>query len=147
MALGNWDSWVKGNWKGGREIAYRGVEVEVYKSWIYIRDEEGWRENQGFTKPTVAEINDGRMKYKNVEIVVQFYENPLPESIYFCAWFTDWDSKDQKIYFCYGVGTYGYEGSDWVGVRHWQMEMCENWIKNNEYIYEEIKKQIPIKET
>ena len=94
-------------------------------------------------QPANEMLETDRMRYKNIEIIAQFHNEP--ESIYFCAWFTDWDSKDKKIYFCYGVGTYGYEGSAWVGTREWQMEACEKWIKSNDYIYSEITKQIPIK--
>ena len=71
MALSNWDAMAMN--EEGAPIAARwrsraGVEVEIYKNWIYVRDEKAWQKESQFIKPTVMHVTHGFLVYKDVNI-------------------------------------------------------------------------------
>ena len=50
MALSNWATFSineKGEACGGEFVSPQGVEVEIYKSWFYVRDKGAWRKDKG----------------------------------------------------------------------------------------------------
>ena len=59
MALSNWDTFAvdeKGEPTDGRFTSALGVEVEIYKNWLYVRDEQAWRDGGRFVSPTVMSM-------------------------------------------------------------------------------------------
>lgn len=122
MALSNWDILAidhEGNPSNGVFRSSTGVEVEFYKNWLYVRDEAGWTDN-GFMRPTVMQISEGSIRYKDVEIVA--FRGPQ-DGVYAVVWHTHYPKraegepyKPAVITGMAGCGVYGYSGDVWTGV-------------------------------
>lgn len=70
MALSNWDTLAVTEAGAADEITTsRGVSIQIYKNWLYLRDPQAWREGRGFIKPTVAEIRSGDLSYADLHVV------------------------------------------------------------------------------
>jgi len=72
MALSNYDSLAlneKGEPINGVITSPLGVTVEIYKNWLYIRDNKAWKKNGYFVKPTVMQINSGDITYQDLHIL------------------------------------------------------------------------------
>ena len=116
MALSNWDTFTidqAGTPTEGDYVSPGGVEVTIYKNWLYIRDPKAWRAG-GFTSPTVMQITSGIVHYYDVEIVA--LRGPQ-NGVYVCAYTQTYAEKAQPaVTGMLGVGVYGYDNDEWVGV-------------------------------
>lgn len=115
MALSNWDDWSvddKGKSCSGEFTSNAGVRIAVYKNWLYVYDEKAWEENSGFAKPVIMNIDEGHLQYKDVHIVA--IRGPQ-EGVFAAVWsgYEHLDNFKGMI----GCGVYGYNGSEWVGVK------------------------------
>src|SRR5271154_4408257 len=72
MALSNWDTLAvdeKGEPCSGSFVSPLGIEIEIYKNWLYVRDAKAWVESDHcFTNDTIMQIENGKLRYKDVEI-------------------------------------------------------------------------------
>lgn len=75
---------------------------------MYLYDEDAWTEDIGYRFPTVAEIHEGRLIYKDFHIIA---ERGPQEGIYFARWVSREPTKA-----LFGVACYGYDDEEWVGV-------------------------------
>lgn len=74
MALSDWDTLAFGPDGQPRAGLYinpaNGASVEIYKNWLYVRDEKAWyKENGPFARPIVMQISEGRLDYGGLQIV------------------------------------------------------------------------------
>lgn len=128
MALSNWDTFAidhEGKGSSGRFVSKLGVEVEIYKSWIYISDRDAWVEGGGYVNPIVMQVKDGKIKYKDVEIVAERWSDP--ESIFCAAWCGYEHANTVKG--IVGIGTYGFEDNgEWGGVRSFEISRLKTLL-------------------
>lgn len=137
MALSNWDTFVvdeQGKPCRGRLVSFAGVEVEFYKNWLYIRDEKAWDEKDGWAKPYVAEIQQGEVHYKDVQITaIRGPKNGVYAVIESTGNYpTEEERKagkkpDRRILI--GVACYGFGDNDeWVGVQPADIAFLKEWV-------------------
>lgn len=82
-----------------------GIEAEIYKTWVYIRDEKAWQDGGMFVHPTVMEIRQGEILYKDLRIEIEKDEDHV---IYCKIQYGYEHRKDKEPYGgIYGVGMYG----------------------------------------
>lgn len=129
MALSNWDTFAmneKGEPCKGEFVSPLGVNVGIYKNWIYVRDEIAWQEGGHFIKPTIMEIYDSIVRYKDVSIISKSEDG----TIYMVAW-SGWSHK-ATLKGITGIGCYGYADDKYVGVTNEQLKRLKK-ILNTEY--------------
>jgi hypothetical protein len=96
---------------GGAIKSPLGVCVEIYKTWLYIRDEKAWN-GGSFTKPTVMQIEQGALCYKDLRVRAK--RGPQ-DGVYAVAWWYGVGWKE--VFGMAGCGVYGYEAEgEFVGV-------------------------------
>jgi hypothetical protein len=113
-----------------------GVQVEVYKNWLYVRDEKAWQEGGGFVKHTVMQINAGDLHYKDL----QFRAVRGPQNgVYAVVWATQYqdqvegeDYKPPIVTGMVGIGVYGYYGDEWVGVEDESLKWFVDTLRKKE---------------
>lgn len=132
MALSNWDTLAldeKGEPSTGDFTSKLGVNVEVYKNWLYIRDEKAWDDKSGWQRPTVMQISHGSITYKDVNIVA--LRGPQ-NGVYAFVW-SGWE-HDKTLVGMIGIGVYGFdESSEFVGVLPDSLDWFENKIKEGDW--------------
>lgn len=114
MALSNWDTWAlthEGKPCEGSFTSPAGVEVELYKNWLYVRDPQAWRPGE-FCEPVVMEVTQGNIVYRDVHILA--WRGPQG-GVYAQVW-TGWGTDDKPYQGMVGIGAYGYNGNEFVGV-------------------------------
>jgi len=154
MALSNWDTLAvdeNGESTNGIFTSPNGVSVEFYKNWLYVRDKKGWQEGGRFVEPTVMQVDNGTLSYKDVSIcairgpqngvyaVVEstIYPPHLTEDCAKCKAKAKsyWHEKncadfvDTKHLVMIGCGVYGYDGEEWVGVDDESKKFLASWIQ------------------
>lgn len=98
-----------------------GVEVEVYKDWLYVRDDVAWQKGGLFVRPTVMEVQSGHLIYKDVEIeAVRGPQN----GIYFVVQ----SAIGNPEFVMAGCGVYGFRGKEWVGVLPESEQFLRDWL-------------------
>lgn len=133
MALSNWDTLAidhNSDPMNGVIRSELGVEVEIYKNWLYIRDKVAWQEGGGYIEPTVMEIQSGNLIYKDVNV----YAERGPQNGIYCIVCTPvWinEEKGKKPNAMIGIGCSGYDGDEWVGVRSESVDFLAGMIKLN----------------
>lgn len=138
MALGNWAYFSlneKSEHTSGTLHSEFGVQVETYKNWLYVGDEKAWDEKSGSAKPTVMEIHEGDLLYKDVQIVAR--RGPK-NGIYFVACSPCYCPKQIMV----GIGVYGYNNSNWVGIEIADKQFLHDLFQN--HFENEIFRQIKI---
>lgn len=125
MALSNWDTAAldeQSRPTNGVFVSPVGISVRIYKSWLYIDDPAGWRPKGSFTEPTVAQINDGSLWYKDVKI--RAWRGPS-DGIYVVVW----SGYDKNIRCMVGCGVYGFlDNGEWTGVTDEHIEFLKKKI-------------------
>lgn len=142
MALSNWDTAaidLNGNPSNGVFISPKGVIVEFYKNWIYVRDKKAWTKNLGTSDHMVMTVNEGNLTYKDVNIIAK----RGPQTGIYAAVFVDsWATDDRKTIGMVGCSVYGYntEGEvdedGWAifdGVKESSKQFLVNWITEKEF--------------
>jgi hypothetical protein len=133
MALSNWDTLSldeDSKPTNGVICSKLGIYVEIHKNWLYVRDDKAWVQEGGFRKPTVMQIYEGDIIYKDVRILA---ERGPQEGIY-C--FVHTTTSKEPVSVMVGIGCYGYDShSDWVGVTagslYYLKSLCTNkWAIN-----------------
>ena len=118
MAFGNYADFAV-NEKGERCLAIikspLGVEVEIYKTWLYVRDERAWVEGGGYIKPTVMRVEEGRFHYKDVSIIAK--RGPQSGVYAVVFWIIRSPEPIYDVFGMAGCGVYAYnEAGEFVGV-------------------------------
>ena len=147
MALSNWDTLavgLDGKPQSGFFVSPGGVEVSIYKNWIYVRDPKAWRDGGHFVKDTIMEINHGSVQYHDVEI--QAVRGPQ-SGVYVVCWHVNYGNgsdEPTKYTGMIGCGVSGYEDEGWVGVKPESVEFLQKWISNKERMFsdEEVEKMM-----
>lgn len=124
MALSNWDTLALDHenkpTSGSLMSTVSGVEVEIYKNWIYIHDEKAWQDGEAFSKPIVMSIECGEVRYKDICILA--FRGPQ-SGIYVLVWV---EGHAQVTVGMLGIGVYGYDDSNkWIGV----LKSSLDWFK------------------
>lgn len=128
MALSNWDTLAldldSKPISGGFESP-SGVYVEFYKNWLYVHDKKGWHEHKSFSEPVVAEIYEGSLAYKDVQIeAVRGPQNGVYAVIM--------SGYDDSLKGVVGCGVSGYEDHKWVGVKDESVKFLHDFINHYE---------------
>jgi hypothetical protein len=159
MALSNWDTLaVDENSKSTNGVfeSALGVTVEIYKNWLYVRDPKAWQEGGAFVEPTIMEVHDGSFRYKDVQIVAKRGPKTGVYAVVWTQTFPDVPSTAEKdcedcgakageahnssckTYgepswkIMAGIGCYGYEGDEFVGVDVAEIEFLRAMIDESE---------------
>lgn len=133
MALSNWDTLSLNQDSeptNGSFTSPLGVEVSVYKNWLYVRDPHAWQEGGRFIEPIVMQIEQGTLTYKDVQIVA--IRGPQ-NGVYAVIWSTQYHDNDEDgnyvpptVTGMIGIGVSGFEEPEdakslddvkWVGVK------------------------------
>lgn len=123
----------KGNPTSGSFVSPSGVQVESYKTWLYIRDVKAWTEGCGYSEPTVMEVRSGSIDYKDIHILA--VDGGPQGGIYFAVW-SGW-GEDLKAMI--GIGVYGYDdslGPNWIGITQESMEHLRKMVLGESVMYE-----------
>ncbi len=138
MALSSWDTLavdLNGEPQEGFFVSPDGVQVSIYKNWIYVDDPKAWREKGNFTKSTIMEMHHGDIHYHDVEI--RAIRGPQ-YGVYVACWHADYSCKPAKFVGMIGCGVSGYaetkddEDPIWVGVTPESVEFLQKWISHKE---------------
>lgn len=117
MALSNWAILglnENGVTEGELQNKQLGYTVEIYKSWVYIRDPQAYREESGYKNDIVMKIDEtSELKYQNMYIDVW---KPVSNEVYVAARTGYYHDDDSDVNILLGCGVYGYEGEEWSGV-------------------------------
>ena len=128
MALSNWSTltWDKDGKPSGSKLEAEGVSVEIYKNWLYIRDENSWNEEFRYAKPTIMEMSEGQIKYHGFSIIARSGGNG---ELFVVAEYNNrgYTEKSQLI----GIAAYGYDRDNYVGITDKVKEEFFNWIKTS----------------
>jgi len=115
VALSNWDTVAvdeNGEPTDGRFTSPLGISVELYKNFLYVRDETSWRRGGPYVEPTVMSIDHGELIYLDVSV----YAVRGPKNgIYTAVWTGYPHEPTWKA--MVGIGCYGYDDDRWVGVQ------------------------------
>jgi hypothetical protein len=154
MALSNWDSLSvdqAGNPTSGVFTSPLGVSVEVYKNWLYVRDEKAWVAG-AFSRPTVMEVQAGNIRYKDVHIhAVRGPRSGVYAAVHVSVYEKETDGCDKckaargkyhasdcvdrvptHVLGMVGCGVYGYDGEEFVGVTEDCVEFLRDWLTNDD---------------
>lgn len=128
MALSNWATlaWNENGEPCDGSLKAEGVSIDIYKNWIYVRDENAWKEGSVFNKPTIMEISEGQIEYHRFKIIVSRSQNG---ALFVVAEYISKDQKENKQLM--GIGAYGYDDANYVGVTEETKEEFFNWIKTS----------------
>lgn len=129
MALSNWDTMAwndSGEPCVGDVVFPNGVELEIYKNWVYISDPKAWREGEGIDKPCIMEILSGELSYARITI---FAARGPQDSIFVAAAYRDWSTKPETMIRFFGIGCYGFEGEEFVGVKPDTIDEFMVWLE------------------
>ena len=84
--------------------------LEIYKTWIYIRNNGMWHKGLEFSRPTIAEIKEGRISISGFDIVAK---KGLQNGVYVFAktykHICNENGNSSITNFYAGVGCYGYD--------------------------------------
>lgn len=124
MALSNYDSFAldeQGRSTCGSITSALDIEVELYKTWLYIHDPKAWQEGSSFTKSIVMRIQEGELTYKDTRIKAR--RGPK-QGVYFVV--ETGNETNRKIMI--GIGCYGYVGDRFVGVDQAEIAFLRTWL-------------------
>lgn len=149
MALSNWDTLAldeKMQSINGSIKSKEGVGISIYKNWLYVHDEKAWSKSSGYTKPTIMEVWEGNIRYKDTVIVAI----RGPQNGIYCIVTTPPYRGGEKAQMMVGIGCYGFNNSGyeskWVGVSHESVTFMEKWLKSdqvtNNYLFDHDYQQI-----
>jgi hypothetical protein len=97
---------------------------------LYVRDEKAWEDGGAFVKPTVMEIQEGDIVYKDTSI---FAKRGPQGGIFSVVYVPTWYSRSDGIFTAMiGAGVYGFDGEDWVGMNDESMRFLQNLLKSDE---------------
>lgn len=72
MALSNWDTLAFDEDAKPTNGVINGFEegtcCEIYKNWLYVRDEKMWAGGRGYIEPTIAQVNSGSLAISDFNI-------------------------------------------------------------------------------
>ncbi len=116
-------------------LLQNGVEIQIYKSHIYIHDPL-YMKNENEEKDAMyngisCTVYYGDLSYNGVDIEVMDESQPV-EAVYVIASFCDIKGKDSSSWEYYefvGIGTYGFAGEEYVGVREIQIKRLKEMIQ------------------
>lgn len=154
MALSNYDSMAvnaKGEPTNGVFTSKLGVTVEVYKNWIYVRDPKAWQPGGSYIEPTVAQVEEGLLTYKDVHIAAkrgpkngiycvvtsQSYDYAPPRGCKHCGKKNEPGKKEKEFHASgcpavfaamLGIGCYAYVGQKFVGVTKAEVKFLKDWL-------------------
>jgi hypothetical protein len=112
----------KGEKSSGVFVSPLGIEVTIYKNWLYVEDHKAWEEGIDWISPVVMEVQCGSFSYKDVKFVA--FRGPQ-NGIFCIVWSVSYPDKPEGIVHApsvvtgmVGCGVYGYdhEKQSWVGV-------------------------------
>ena len=142
MALSNWDTFAldkDGKSVVGRIISPLGIVIEIYKNWLYVRDERAWIDGGSFVEPTIMEIQEGIITYLDTKI----YARRGPKyGIYCVVKCTDRSDKDYKKWidtYMFGIGCSGFKGDRYVGVEPRDVEFLMRFVRriNRDHLFDD----------
>lgn len=128
MALSTWATMAldsDGNANSSLE-SFHGIEAEIYKNWIYLRSKKMWVPGGGFTEPVIASIDHGDLRIHDLDLKIARCE--LQQAVFIYAESSDF--REKKAKWMAGIGCYGYDDSEWVGVTESTASRFYTWLTN-----------------
>jgi hypothetical protein len=135
VALSNWALAAineKGKGTNGVFAPQEGVEIEIYKNWLYIRDTDNQGETH-FHGPCVMQIQEGSLQYRNTTILA--VRGPK-QGVYVVAYTGNlYADKDNSWSAMLGIGCYGYDDKEeqakWIGIEKDEVDFLETVIDSH----------------
>lgn len=116
MALSNWDTVAFGedgkSCRGDFKHPRTGVELELYKNWVYVRSEAMWDEQASyFVNNTIAQIEEGTVSLGGWEISAA---RGSQNSVFLLASYTEKNGEGRYVSrFVGGISGSGYKDRVW----------------------------------
>lgn len=127
MALSDYDTLAinhTGAATNGSFISPLGVSVDLYKNWIYVRDPDAWQPG-AYVRPTIMEIQDGFIRYRDVTIVAMRRIKPT-RSIFALAYSGyNYDSSYSGMV---GVAGIGWRRDEFTGITNEHLAILRDWL-------------------
>lgn len=130
MALSNWDTMAvdeEGKACDGVFKSPMGVEVCIYKNWLYVADEKAWKEGGRYVADTVMSIQQGELVY--VDVNIHAIRGPK-DGVYVIVWSGNPGEAGWKA--MVGIGCYGYSDHDWVGIEQTEIDVLRKLMDDSE---------------
>ncbi len=128
MALSNWTTvaWNENGDPCEGKIEANEVIVEIYKNWLYVRDEKAWRESSGYMRPVVMKVLCGQLEYCGLKIIASRGRN---DELFVVIEYdnNDYTERRQLI----GIACYGYDDEEYVGVTEGTKKEFLDWIEKS----------------
>lgn len=109
MALSNWDTMAFDEegvpTNGIIEGFTEGTSCEIYKNWLYVRDEDMWFEGRKYVKPTIAQIDSGEVMMS--DFTIRAARGPQ-EGIFVWVESSRYVDKEYQVKRMAGIGASGY---------------------------------------
>lgn len=131
MALSNWDQMSmshEGKPMSGTYKSPLGVEVSLYKNWIYVRDKNAWEEGGHYKEPTIMNIHNSEMVYKDTTIISKTVNGVL----YLITW-NGWEHTN-TLTGMIGIACYGFKKDKYIGITKNMIEKLDRFRKSRNFI-------------
>jgi hypothetical protein len=135
MALSNWDTFAlneKGEPCSGVFKSPEGVVLEIYKNWLYLKDEKVWNKSCDRPSPCIMQMYNSRLGFKDISVVSEF----VGHSIYVAVWSGYEYENDNTITGMVGIGTRGFSSDKgYVGVAEKQILRLRKFLNAKTTVY------------
>jgi hypothetical protein len=90
------------------------LEIEPYKTWLYLHSKELWRPNESFSGDTIAQFSQGALQLFNVSFQMKWVEIHTPEgfrhdiNLFFCDYCRRLETKEFVNDYFGGICCSGY---------------------------------------
>lgn len=126
MALGNWADVafdLEGKPRAGVFRAPTGLRIEIYKNWVYVK-----RGGSVIMETASCDLNVRMVDACSTTRLVASRTNGV---LFVAVLHADYSAAGQPTAFSgmVGLGCYGYEGDEWVGVREQQLEGLTAFVR------------------
>lgn len=124
MALSNWDNIImdeKGNTHIGNIKLKNGTELELYKSFVNIRNKKYWKKDCGFIYPVVGLFYSGEIQINGA--IIHAHNNEDNNELFLRVYM---HSRKKTIEY-FAIARYGYVGSRHVGITKDCIKRYNKW--------------------
>jgi len=138
MALSNWDTFAMdhtGTPCLGTFISTKGVKVEIYKNWIFLKDQAWSKIGERYIVPYTMHLYTSRLRYSDVEVASLF----VGQTIYMAVWegYEDEDNTLPAFRGMIGIGTMGHhsDSKDYIGATEKQIAKLKKFLNTQTTTY------------
>jgi hypothetical protein len=124
MSAGNWAQWSTGS-DGSQFTTDAGIVLVLYKDYVHVLDEKGWRDGFRYTSPVVLVLDtdvptEGVLHYGDLYLAWKKLDGVRETTLFYAI---------HGLAEFAGIGTYTF-GPDgkYLGVETWQRDALVKWV-------------------